>query len=294
MDKFKGNIDRQIESSQGKNIFLDEDNTLRFLQETVNCIDRIGEIDEAGECVLIDYATDKTLQEFCRVNQYYSFDSVSKNSLREIYVNLFSDIRDKKIPIEKIAKSHYRNLRCLLQETNPFAERIYSTNDKIVQPVVCSEYRSDMQIDILQIDISDMMEPVLDIGCGKQGIMVKYLREMGIDAYGIDRFSDDSSYFTNADWLEYDYGSVRWGTIISNLGFSNHFRHHHFRTDGNFIGYAKKYMEILNSLKTGGRFHYAPDVPFIESLLDKQKYQVVTKTIENSEAKTTIIRRLIK
>lgn len=61
----------------------------------------------------------------------------------------------------------------------------------------------------------------------------------------------------------------KWGTIVSNLGFSNHFNHHNLREDGNFIKYAKTYMNILYSLKPGECFHYAPDLPFIEKYLDE-------------------------
>jgi hypothetical protein len=293
MNNFKKDIDKQFDSNQGRNLFLDNENTFKFLKEIIIDIDNIGEIDSDEENVLIDYATDKALQEFCRVNQYYSFDNEARNSLKEIYVKLFSSVRSRSNSIDEIAKTHYQNLRHLLQETNPFAESFYSSNDKIIQPVACSEYSSAIQIDILQIDISNLMEPILDIGCGKKGYLVNYLRETGLEAYGIDRFSNNSKYFTNADWLEFEYGSMKWGTILSNLGFSNHFLHHHFRNDGNFIGYAKKYISILNSLKTGGCFHYAPDIPFIEMYLDKNKYRVSTINIGVSETKATIVKRLI-
>jgi hypothetical protein len=69
------------------------------------------------------------------------------------------------------------------------------------------------------------------------------------------------------------------GTITSNLGFSNHFNHHHLRKDGHFIEYAKTFMDILNSLKIGGSFYYAPDLPFIEKYLDRVKYRIKTHNI---------------
>lgn len=162
----------------------------------------------------------------------------------------------------------------------------------MLEPVVCSEYSAELQIGILQIDITQLIEPVLDIGCGKQGNLVMYLRERGIDAYGFDRFAYGHSFLTNSNWFEYLCGREKWGTIFSNLGFSNHFKHHHFRDDGNFIDYAKKYMEILDSLKVGGSFHYALDLPFIEQYLDKNKYQIKSQNIEQSAFKSIRVKRL--
>ena len=79
--------------------------------------------------------------------------------------------------------------------------------------------------------------------------------------------------------MDFSFVPGHWGTIISNLGFSNHFRHHHLRNDGDYLDYARKYMEILQSLKPGGAFYYAPDLPFIESYLDPQKYRITKREI---------------
>ena len=117
----------------------------------------------------------------------------------------------------------------------------------------------------------------MDIGCGKQGRLMKFLKNNGIEVYGIDRFFFADNNVINSDWLEYDYGIEKWGTIVSNLGFSNHFKHHNLRQDGNIIEYGKKYMEILRSLKIGGRFHYAPGLPFIEEYLDNTQFRIEKK-----------------
>jgi hypothetical protein len=137
-----------------------------------------------------------------------------------------------------------------------------------------------------------MNEPVLDIGCGVKANLVKYLRQNRIEAYGIDRFVIENSYLDNSDWFEYDFNKMKWGTIISNLGFSNHFLHHHLRTDGSFIDYAKQYMKILNSLKIGGSFHYAPDLPFVEQYLDSNRFHLIKQNIGNYGFKSIGIKRL--
>lgn len=295
MDLFKDNIDKQIKYNQGKNLFYNGiNNSLRFIPETLQAIRKIGEIDKEAENLLIDYVTNRAIQEFCRINQYYTFDKQAQEDLRAIYIELFINIKSDNISMDPISEKHYEKLIKWLQETNPFAEKIYSSKEETIEPVACSEYSHDLQMEILQLDISQITGPVLDIGCGKQGDLVKYLRKNGMDAYGFDRFAYDGSFLANSDWFEYEYGIEKWGTITSNLGFSNHFLHHHFRNDGNFMDYAKKYMEILNSLKIGGSFHYAPDLPFIEQYLDMNKYDVTKQDIGKYNFKSTKIQRLRK
>lgn len=292
MNRFIKQIDKQIESNQGKNIFYeDSDQTLKFIDETIKAILNIHELNLEQEQGLIDYATDKAIEEFCRINQYYSFDSQAKNALRDIYRDLLLTIKSNRNTIDVIEKNHYSNLRRWLQKTNSHAEQIYSSRTTYIKPVCCSEYSAELQIQILRIDPDRLQEPVLDIGCGKKGNLVQHLCKMGIDAKGIDRFSFSDNKLLNADWLEYDYGIEKWGTIISNLGFSNHFVHQHLKKDGNYIQYAKKYMEILRSLRQGGKFHYAPDLPFIETYLNNRQFNIEKYEIENFDFKATVISR---
>ena len=293
MDKFLKNIDKQIEFNKGKNIFLDDkDSSLKFIDETANIILNMNELGADSERILIDYVTDKSLEEFCRINQYYTFNRQAKNDLRSIYSDLFSSIKTNKISIESISKKHYDNIKHWLRKTNPFADKIYSNADLFIKPVACSEYSVELQINVLKIDIKSLATPVLDIGCGRQGNLVNYLCNLGIDTRGIDRFSFSNSNLTNSDWLEYNYGTEKWGTIVSNLGFSNHFKHHNLRGDGNYIEYGKKYMDIIKSLKVGGRFHYAPDLPFIEYYLDSRQYKIDKFEIGEFDFKTTVITKL--
>lgn len=294
MNEFLRNIDKQIESNKGKNLFIkDTDSTFKFLDETVTFISGLSDLSPDAESILIDYATDKSLEEFCRVNQYYTFNRQAKNDLRNIYVDLFSSLKTKQSSIDAISKSHYTNIKEWLRKTNPFADQIYSDTNQTIKPVACSEYGAELQVGVLNLEPKSLMTPVLDIGCGKQGNLVNFLCEIGIEALGMDRFSFTAGNLIHADWLEYNYGIDKWGTIVSNLGFSNHFKHHHLREEGNFIEYGKKYMDILKSLKVGGRFHYAPDLPFIECYLDRNQYQIDKFEIGEFDFQTTILTRLI-
>lgn len=293
INNFQESIDKQLEFNKAKNLFCSEINSsLRFIPETILAIEKIGEIDTVSKNLLLDYVTNKALEEFCRVNQYYSFNEKAKKDLRKIYADLFLSFRKKKISIDVISKKHYENLVNWLRETNPFAEKIYLSKDEIIETVACSEYSHTLQIEILQINLDQLIDPVLDIGCGMQGNLVTHLRKNGIEAYGIDRFAKNDPFLSKSDWFEYEFEKNKWGTIISNLGFSNHFKHHHFRNDGDFVIYAKKYMDILNSLKIGGCFHYAPDLDFIEKYLDESKYQTTRRSIGNYDFKAVKVLRL--
>jgi len=292
MYRFIKSIDKQIKFNRGKNIFFDKHQIFQFISETVDSFSNVSELNSESEQLLIDYAADKAIEEFCRINQYYSFDKKSKSELRNIYSNLFENIKSGIYTADEISENHYNKLKDWLRKCNPFVEKIYLNAEQKIEPVACSEYSFDLQIEILKIEIAEIKEPVLDIGCGKQGILVKFLCENGIDAHGIDRFSFTDSNLVNFDWLEYDYGLEKWGTIISNLGFSNHFKHHNLREDGNYIEYGKKYMDILKSLKIGGRFHYAPDLAFIEQYLDPKQFEISKSEIGEYDFKTAIIKRL--
>lgn len=290
-DRFTENIDKQIGFNQGKNIFLDNLEIFQFANETVKAISNIDKLTPHSKEYLIDYAKDKAIEEFCRVNQYYSFDLKAKNNLRQIYSNLFEALQTRAYSIDNISKEHYEKLKFWLKENNPFAEKLYKDDNENISPVVCSEYTPKLQLKILQVDIKHLLQPVLDIGCGINGYLVDYFRNQKIEAYGIDRFKFSTSNLITSDWLEYDYGTDKWGTVVSNLGFSNHFNHHNLREDGNYIEYAKTYMNILNSLKIGGSFHYAPDLPFIEKYLDNKQYDLKKYEIEGYDFKTTIIKK---
>ncbi|MCL2283193.1 MAG: class I SAM-dependent methyltransferase [Fibromonadales bacterium] len=290
---FKRCIDLQIESNHSKNLFhKDSNESFRFLTSTIKAVQKAGEITPNDLNLLINYTTDKVLQEFCRVNQYFSFHENDITSLKTIYRDLYQDvIRGEKI-IDAISRVHYENLKEWLEKTNLFSQKIYLKAGAVLESVACSEYSAALQSEILYLNGIQLTEPILDIGCGKAANLVKYLRRKDFEAYGIDRFSEDSFFIEKADWLAFDYGNEKWGTIVSNLGFSNHFVHNHLREDGDFIVYAKKYMEILQSLKVGGCFCYAPEVPFIEKLLDRNAFLINKHNIENLPFKTTIITKL--
>ena len=292
MDKFRKAIDKQIEFNKGKNFFFERFEIFQFVTETVEAIHGLDELNPDTDEFLIDYVTDKSLEEFCRINQYYSIDTDSREDLKKIYSELIEEIKSRTTTTDKISENHYRRLKDWLLKYNSFAEKVYNKSEPYVEPVPCAEYTSELQLELLHINIGKIVLPVLDIGCGKQANLVKFIENREIEVIGIDRFRFAAENLYTADWLDFDYGRNQWGTIISHLGFSNHFKHHNLREDGNYMGYAQAFMKILYSLKIGGSFHYIPDLPFIEQYLDNKQFKINKFDISGYDFKTTIVKRL--
>ncbi len=290
MQQIEQHIITQLKYNSGKNLFAQRDGLFRFMVLPDSIMQNLKAITKREENALISMTTAKSLEAFYNLNQYYYFSNSDKEKLNAIYTNLFQHLKDHN-NLSMYEENHYNNLRRWLAETNPFAMKLYADKNEILQDVVCKEYNALLQLDLLHIDLNSIEEPVLDIGCGKNGELVNFLRKSGILAFGFDRSITNTKFCKDADWFEFHYGNDKWGTIISNLSFSNHFNHHHLRTDGNYVAYAQTYMQILHSLKPRGTFHYAPGLPFIEQFLDKERFEISTHEVFNTKYKTTIIKK---
>lgn len=277
--------------NRGKNLFYKEMEGLISLPEIpLEVRKNLKQLTIMQETELLDYMTNSALKEFTSLNQYYSIGNAARQELRQIYRDSLIELKSNEYPV--LQSSHHQRLRDWLKKYNPFAVQLYPENQARIKAVACAEYSAEHQIELLGLDLCSIMEPVLDIGCGEHGNFIMHLRQQGIEAHGIDRFENNQNFIERADWLEYDYGTSKWGTIVSNLGFSNHFRHHHLRQDGNFREYAETYMRILKSLKPSGCFCYAPSLPFIEVYLDNS-YKIESRELEALGFKTSTLTKLI-
>jgi hypothetical protein len=132
---------------------------------------------------------------------------------------------------------------------------------------LCADYSPALQLRILGAKAEQLLDPILDLGCGPKGKLVRHLRKLGKEAFGVDREVSKNKFLISADWLDFPLRVQSFGTVISHMAFSNHFLHHHLHRKGHPERYAKRYMEVLRSLKQGGSFLYAPGLPFFEDLL---------------------------
>ena len=139
--------------------------------------------------------------------------------------------------------------------------------------VTSASYSPELQLAVLGLSSAALHEPILDVGCG-DGRLVRFLRDAGKDARGLDRAPPREAHFVPGDWLGFDYGEARWGTVVSHLGFSLHFVHQEMKSSDLAFDYARAYMRIVRSLAPGGTFAYVPGLPFIEAMLPAAKLRV--------------------
>ena len=137
---------------------------------------------------------------------------------------------------------------------------------------LCAEYSAALQLRVLALEPATLAEPILDLGCGSSASLVRELRRLGKDAHGLDRAPSSEPFVQLGDWLDLDLGRGRWGTVLSHMGFSNHFVHHHLGSGDAAARYARRYMDVLGALRPEGLFAYAPGLPFLERLLPLERY----------------------
>lgn len=209
-----------------------------------------------------------------RHNQFLYATAQTRAELAQVYAQAMSDtaelLAEARTETEiaqglpELFAEHHQRLALALKVA--FGTRLRDT--------VQAEYSPALQLAVLGLDRVET--PVLDVGCGATGALVDYLRDAGIEGVGMDRDAQAAGV-VQADWLTQDFGFGIWGTVISHLGFSLHFLHHHLSEHELAFDYARAYMRILASLKVGGRFAYAPALPFLEEVLG-DRYKVESRS----------------
>lgn len=292
-------IETQYAANMQKNFFYKPENGIISLEPAKETIESIlYKKDELAEFLyrsletdnfnaLSKYMTDRTCAIFIDINQFLDFDNMKMNGLKEIYREFMEDILilcRKNSPtaedVSEIFKKHTLRLTDYLHETNGIEIFERYRREKLLQEVVCRNYSDAFQTALLDLKFENIMEPVLDLGCGERAELINYLRKAGIRAEGIDRVKGKREDYFASNWFDVVLEPESWGTIISHMAFSNHFWHHHLRSDGEMQRYSLKYHEILRSLKPGGLFIYAPGLPFIEKDLNIKDYSIQKKQIE--------------
>ena len=176
-----------------------------------------------------------------------------------------------------ILSRHHERLRLILASYCVSYQDAPLDKNSLLQTVPCEEYSAPLQLQILNIDIARMAEPVLDIGCGSDGRLVSYLRGQGLAAFGMDRLASSEPEVIQKDWFDLDSRQT-WGTIIAHQSVSTHFIYNHLHNAKMAKKYAKLFMNLLACLEPGGEFYYAPGLPFFEDELEETGEYTVSKT----------------
>ncbi|MDR0303037.1 MAG: hypothetical protein LBI04_12100, partial [Treponema sp.] len=73
----------------------------------------------------------------------------------------------------------------------------------------------------------------------------------------------------------------------------SHFLYHHLAGEEIANNFAITFMEILKSLKQGGKWIYTPSIPFFEDLLPNELYLIKREQINNDFSKTIITKNFL-
>ena len=150
-----------------------------------------------------------------------------------------------------------------------------------------AQYSSEIQLNVLGISLTKLAQPVLDLGCGFDATLVRYLQAKGLDAWGLDRVLHPSlrqrDKFLEESWEQAPLISGRWGSIISHMAFSNHARHLALRSEARAAEAFKRLQKILEALAPQGVFYFAPGVPSFEAQLSNKDYLIVRRALPGSE-----------
>lgn len=279
-------------SASGRRRLRSTGENMNFAAITIERLRKLSSASTEQEDKIIDEVTRKVLSEFSRINHYLSFREEDEQQLKEIYSDLFFKIKEGSQTIEILSEEHYQKLKGWLRNATPYVEQVQPGEHRQPNAIACFEYDASLQLNVLKIDKDHLKSPVLDIGCSPEGYLPGYLHENGLEAYGINRFEANPPFVEKADWLYFDYQAQQWGSIISNLGFSTHFKRHYQAGDQKYKEYSRAYEIILQSLKPGGSFYYAPSLPFIEHHLDQDTYKVIRYPIEYFNMTATQVIRL--
>lgn len=194
-------------------------------------------------------------------NPFVWLSDFERNALIVVFARTLRALES--VPPEEALVDHAARIKAWLNETL----------GGIPPQLPSAEYSPELQLSVLGLEIEGVKAPVLDVGCGKGAGLVRYLRAQGIETWGLDREATGEFVFAG-DWLEFDYGEGRWGTVISHQAFSLHFLHHHFRGKEAAHRHGEGYAAILRGLRPGGAFVYVPALPFVESVLPATRYRV--------------------
>jgi hypothetical protein len=293
------NINRQLKANKSKNLlYANVDQTMDIEPDFLAALEKLldtaaGEMPDGVSPEMVSFAAKALLKRVNAVNQYIQVSDQKVAELEEIYRQTWQVMVQTRNVRTTLREYHYPKLSQWVATLYPKEFRKHLRYKPEVGHVVNEEYSAEFQIELFQLDILQMRAPVIDIGCGNQANLVRYLRSRGIDAYGFDRTLEvHEPYLEQIDWFVYPFRKDSWGTIISNMAFTNHLNYAYLHDVSQLEFYLLRLKDILESLVIGGSFFYAPALPFVEDRLAPESYRVERK-LTAGEIFVSAITRLV-
>ena len=271
-------IQRQLLINRSKNLFFENVKQIMDVDPGfIATLEELLENDVQGDAYseVISFAANELVKRLLSVNPYLDISNSQMEKLKSIYRRSWQEMKQNGDIKATLKDVHYPELSKWLASLYPSKFQKTLKTVPVVGTVMYGEYSAELQIELLGIDVAHIQQPVLDIGCGSQVNLVRHLRSLGVDAYGIDRQLDiHESYLSEMDWFAYHFEPDSWGTIISNMGFTNHLNYAYLHDISQLERYLLKMREILSSLSINGSFYCAPALPFVEEKLSSNEYRV--------------------
>ena len=248
---------------------------MRMLQQA-----RRGDLAPTELDELIENAVHGCIRAVLRINQYLVINSTQQKRLAGIYRRTW-DLLCHADDIESILRhEHYPALNVWVAELYPPHLLEPLSRQPEIRAITCAEYSASLQCEVLAIHPEDLVEPILDIGCGTHASLVTYLQSRGKEVYGFDRLVEQpSDIVTQCDWFTYNFFQRPWGTVISHMAFSNHYRYaiHHDpelkqRMEGVFV-------RIPTVVSPTGVFDLCPGSDELDAWIDEGRYGLETLAI---------------
>lgn len=238
---------------------------------------------------MLDFFMRHILDYLYRHNQYLTISPQRQRHLQAVYARFIRDylrpvctLQDSDTLRQELASALAGHQLDLAQVVAEIGHDNGGLTFALAEPV-CSQYSPELQLALLSLDDAALLDPILDLGCGRAARLVEFLRDLGQAVCGIDRSAVETPHVFKMDWFTFPLEHVQWGTVLSHMAFSVHFLHHHLRRGGQPERYAQRYMAILRALKIGGCFAYTPGLPFVENLLPPDQYHVERYLFEQTD-----------
>jgi hypothetical protein len=248
--------------------------------------DRIGD-DLAAEISRQAFASRMTkgmLQYLTRGYQYIDIAEVQLPKLAAIYISFvdclaqLASIQERakwSHALESMLETHHQELQQWVAAELEAVGALATISGGVMP--ACGQYSPELQLAVLGIEPSFLSGPILDLGCGEKGLLVQALREMGhTRVVGVDRNAATTDLLQGS-WFEAPLEQNHWSLVIAHQSFSLHLLHAHLQSQRSAMRYVRHYMTILRALRIGGRFVYAPNLPFLEALLPVDQFKVTVK-----------------
>lgn len=279
MSEIRAAIQRQLLANQDTNILylhaprvLEIDTTFRDRLQTAA---RLAAMTPEELDSLVGFAENLCIRHVLRTNQYLRVTDRDRRRLAWIYRRTWKLVQRAGDVDAVLRAEHFPMLQEWIAALYPRSHLSWLVTRETVRPVCCRDYPAELQLEVLGLDVHEIRGPVLDVGCGFTAPLVRYLSACNIETYGFDRLVEEEGGCVRCeDWLAFDYSARSWGTIISHMALSNHYRYalHHDRALRSDL--EELFLRILAALAQGGCFAYAPGAVELDRLVNPARFSI--------------------